>query len=65
MIDSDDIFLSVAEVAARWRCSLRLVYLMIERHDLGSTRVGSLIRVRLSDVVAYEARHTHPATSQV
>lgn len=45
-----------ATLAKRWACSERHVRNMIDRGELPSFRFGTLIRVRLDDVQAYEAR---------
>ena len=46
-------FLTVPEVAARLRVSLRTVYSLIERGDLHAIRVGRLLRVPLVSLEAY------------
>ena len=46
--------LSVSQVADLWCCSKQHVYNLVARGDLGSIRVGSLLRFRPCDVEAYE-----------
>ena len=47
---------SVPQVAVRWDVSSRHVYDLCARGELGHLRIGSLIRIRLEDLEAYEAR---------
>src|SRR5579872_3205271 len=54
---------SVAQVAANWGVSTRLVYDLCSRGELGHLRVGGLIRVRRSDLEAYETRQWHAPSS--
>ena len=48
--------LSVNQAAARWGVSARHIYDLCATGKLGHLRIGSLIRIRLSDIEAYEAR---------
>ena len=54
---------SVAQVAIRWGVSSRHVYDLCARGELGHLRIGGLIRVRLEDLQAYEARRWHAPSS--
>src|SRR5450631_4286027 len=54
---------SVAQVAVRWGVSSRHVYDLCARSELGHLRIGGLIRVRLADLEAYEARRWHAPSS--
>jgi excisionase family DNA binding protein len=51
--------LSVNQAAARWGVSARHIYDLCATGKLGHLRIGSLIRIRLSDIEAYEARQWH------
>lgn len=53
-VDSDETWLSVKEVAARWRVSRMKVYRMCESAELKSHRFGRSWRITLSDVQQYE-----------
>jgi excisionase family DNA binding protein len=46
--------LTVAELAKRWQTSERTVTRVIKRGDLPHVRIGRQIRLRRSDVMAYE-----------
>jgi excisionase family DNA binding protein len=54
---------SVAQVAVRWGVSSRHVYDLCAGGELGHLRIGGLIRVRLADLEAYEARRWHAPSS--
>ena len=47
--------LSVAQVAELWGCTRSHVYALIASGKLGHVRIGSLIRLRPSDIEAFEA----------
>src|SRR5215470_11069378 len=54
---------SVAQVAAQLGVSTRLVYDLCSRGELGHLKVGNLIRVRRTDLEAYEHRQWHAPSS--
>src|SRR6202030_3096253 len=56
---SRQIAFSVPQVAARCGISSRQVYDLCAQGELGHLRIGGLIRVRLVDLEAYEARQWH------
>lgn len=49
-------YLTVAEVADRWRVSKMTVHRLIDTGALASIRVGRSIRIHHESVVAYEER---------
>ena len=53
--------LSVRGLAVRWACSPSLIRRMIKSGDLACFRAGSLIRIWMADVRAYEAERCQPA----
>jgi excisionase family DNA binding protein len=60
---SRQIAFSVPQVAARCDISSRQVYDLCAQGELGHLRIGGLIRVRLADLAAYEARQWHAPSS--
>jgi excisionase family DNA binding protein len=60
---SEQTAFSVPQVAARWGVSSRQVYDLCSRGELGHLRIGGLIRFRLADLEAYEARQWHAPSS--
>jgi excisionase family DNA binding protein len=48
--------MSVAQVAERWCCSRQHIYNLINRGELPAFKAGSLIRLRMEDVIAHETR---------
>ena len=48
-------FLSTAEIAKRWSVTPATVRNIAKRGELKHTRVGVQLRIRLTDVEAYEA----------
>lgn len=55
----DQFAFSAQQVAGRWGVSSRQVYDLCSKGELGHLRIGGLIRIRLTDVEAYEARQWH------
>ncbi len=54
---SAPLFLTLEEVAERWRCSKKTVARIIDRGELRACRFGRMcVRVRLDDLERYEAR---------
>ncbi|HLY59117.1 MAG TPA: helix-turn-helix domain-containing protein [Stellaceae bacterium] len=49
------LFLSAVQVAERWDCSVRHVRNMIARGVLAAVKLGGMVRVRISDLEAFEA----------
>lgn len=49
--------LTVPQVAERWRCSPRYIWSLTASGALPTLRLGRLVRLRLSDVEAYETAH--------
>lgn len=49
-------FLTLAELAARWRIHRSTVRRMIRKRDLAAIQIGSLLRVPLVEVQRYERR---------
>jgi excisionase family DNA binding protein len=47
-------WMTVTEIAARWRVSRMTVYRLVEDGSLPSIRIGKQIRVTRRDVLAYE-----------
>jgi excisionase family DNA binding protein len=47
---------SAAQLAREWGCSVRHVYDLCSRRELGHIRIGGLIRIRPEDKATYEAR---------
>ena len=47
-------FLTIAQVAQRWRVHAKTVRRLIARGDLAVHRIGGQIRIALADLVAYE-----------
>src|SRR5689334_2662399 len=56
MADIPPVAFSVPQVAARWGVSSRQIYDLCARGELGHLRIGGLIRIRIADLEAYEAR---------
>ena len=56
MIEGDDFrrFLTVPELAARWRISDRTVQRLIKRGALPHLRIGRQVRLGLDDILAFE-----------
>jgi excisionase family DNA binding protein len=50
-------FLTVNELAARWKMSVRNMRRLIARGDLPVHRFGRLIRISLKDVVVFEVEN--------
>lgn len=50
-------FLTVAELAARWKVSERTVRRMVERGSLRGIRIGPQLRILIEAIERYEARH--------
>jgi excisionase family DNA binding protein len=48
-------FLTVREVAARWKSSERHIWRMIADGRLRVHRIGRLVRIALADIVLFEA----------
>ena len=52
------------EVAERWQCSKRLVYILVQRGDLQGFKIGGkLLRISTEAVEAYEACHRQSSES--
>lgn len=47
-------FLTIAEVAMRWKMSKRHIQRLIERGELGACRFGRAVRISLTNVRLYE-----------
>jgi excisionase family DNA binding protein len=52
--------LSVAQLARAWGVSRQQIYNLVDRGELRSIRVGSLLRFRPKDVRDYECRDQNP-----
>ena len=59
--EPDPDWLTIAEIAKRWRVSKMTVYRTCEAKLLAFTRVGHQFRVHRSAVEAYEQAHSEPA----
>jgi len=46
--------LTVEELADRWKVSARTVSRMLQKGELPHFQIGRQIRIRLSDILAYE-----------
>lgn len=52
--ENSETWLSVKEVAARWRISAMSVYRLIDSGDLKACKFGRSVRINLADVEQYE-----------
>jgi excisionase family DNA binding protein len=51
------LFFTVEQLAARWQISQRTVRRLIKRGELCAVEIGAQLRVPVSAVERYEARH--------
>ena len=54
----DTALVDVPAVARRWGVKAMTVYRLVESGRLRAVRIGRALRFRLTDIEAYEARHT-------
>jgi excisionase family DNA binding protein len=57
MTSNSKSFLTLQDLAARWRISVRSVRRIVARGELKVHRIGNQIRVSPDDVAAYEKLH--------
>jgi excisionase family DNA binding protein len=56
--------LTVSDVAARLRCSARMVRRLVDQGELERVKVGSLVRITPESVAAYKQRLRDQAASE-
>lgn len=53
-------YMTVKEVAARWRVSKMTVYRLVQDRTLPAVQIGRSLRIDKQDVLDMERHHVHP-----